>query len=391
VDPELTIRRTYGILDGTINNSEGGERVISSVRVIGLGKVGELVACLLDDSGFTVTAYDALGRDDLPFETATLDVRDPSAVRAALKGADAVVSCMPFHLNLGVAEAAHDMGVHYFDLTEDVPTTNRVMELAALHDDGVVYAPQCGLAPGLIGIVGSALTKHFKQIRSIELKVGALPRHPSGLLAYAFNWSPEGVVNEYLNDCEVLRGGVRQMVPAMTELERVVIGGITLEASLTSGGLGTMCETYEGRVQRLDYKTMRYPGHFELMRFFFDELGMRERRELAGEILVNAKPPVDDDVVYLHAAVEGTANGVGDTAAGQLTRKQYVRAYQPLEINGRLWRAISWTTAASAAAVVELVATGKLPASGFIRQEDIPFEALLDTRHGALFAELGKV
>jgi saccharopine dehydrogenase-like NADP-dependent oxidoreductase len=369
--------------------------VISSVRVIGLGKVGELVASLLDDSGFTVAAYDVRGRDDLPFETATLDVRDAGAVRAALKGADAVVSCMPYNLNLGVAEAAHEMGVHYFDLTEDVATTNRVKELAALDSSagpgGTVYAPQCGLAPGLIGIVGSALTRHFEQIRSIELKVGALPRHPSGLLAYAFNWSAEGVVNEYLNDCEVLRGGVRQMVPAMTELERVVIGGITLEASLTSGGLGTMCETYEGRVQRLDYKTMRYPGHFELMRFFFDELGMRERRELAGEILVNAKPPVDDDVVYLHAAVEGTANGVGDTAAGQLTRKQYVRAYQPLEINGRLWRAISWTTAASAAAVVELVAAGKLPGSGFIQQEDIPFEALLDTRNGARFAELGKV
>jgi saccharopine dehydrogenase-like NADP-dependent oxidoreductase len=181
------------------------------------------------------------------------------------------------------------------------------------------------------------------------------------------------------------------MVPAMTELERVVMGGITLEAALTSGGLGTMCATYEGRVQRLDYKTMRYPGHFELMRFFFDELSLRERRELAGEILVNAKPPVDDDVVYLHAAVEGIANGVGDTAAGQLTRKQYVRAYLPLEINGRLWRAISWTTAASAVAVVELVAAGTLPASGFIQQEDIPFEALLKTRSGARFAQLGQV
>jgi saccharopine dehydrogenase-like NADP-dependent oxidoreductase len=210
-------------------------------------------------------------------------------------------------------------------------------------------------------MVGAALTRHFDLIRSIELKVGALPRHPTGLLGYAFNWSPEGVVNEYLNDCEVLRGGVRQMVPAMTESERVVIGGIDLEASLTSGGLGSMCETYEGRVQRLDYKTMRYPGHFELMRFFFDELGLRDRRELAGEILVNAKPPV------------------------------YVRAYQPLSINGRPWRAISWTTAASAAAVVELVAAGRLPASGFIAQEDIPFEALLETRNGARFAELGAV
>ena len=364
--------------------------MINSVRVVGLGKVGELVATLLKDSGFTVKAYDALERTDLPFETATLDVRDGDALRAQLKGADAVVSCMPYHLNLGVAEAAHDTGVHYFDLTEDVATTNRVKELAAEGSD-LVYAPQCGLAPGLIGIVGSALTKNFDAIRSIELKVGALPRHPAGLLGYAFNWSPEGVVNEYLNDCEVLRGGVRQMVPAMTGLERVVIGGVELEAALTSGGLGTMCETFEGRAQRLDYKTMRYKGHFDLMRFFFDELDLRDRRELAGEILVNAKPPVDDDVVYLYAAVEGTANGIGDTAAGQLTRKQYVRAYQPLRINGRLWRAISWTTAASAVAVVELVAAGKLAVSGFIAQEAIPFGALLQTRNGARFAELGQV
>ncbi len=364
--------------------------MIRSVRVIGLGKVGELIATLLQETGFDVRAYDVLARVDLPFPTASLDVRDPVALRATLIGSDAVVSCVPYTLNLGVAEAAYDTGVHYFDLTEDVSTTNRVKELAD-KSGSLVFAPQCGLAPGLIGMIGTALTRHFDVIRSIELKVGALPRHPTGLLGYAFNWSPEGVVNEYLNDCEVLRGGIRQMVPAMTESERVFIGGIELEASLTSGGLGTMCETYEGRVQRLDYKTMRYPGHFELMRFFFDELGLRDRRALAGEILVNAKPPVDDDVVYLHAAVEGLAKGVGDTAAGQLTRKQYVRAYQPLEINGRPWRAISWTTAASAVAVVELVASGRLPSSGFLAQEDIPFESLLETRHGVRFAELGAV
>jgi saccharopine dehydrogenase-like NADP-dependent oxidoreductase len=361
-------------------------RSINEVRVVGLGKVGELVATLLADSGFTVTAYDARERSDLPFATKALEVTDTNALRGALAGADAVVSCLPYNLNLGVAEVAHESDVHYFDLTEDVPTTKRVLELSS-DNPSVVYAPQCGLAPGLIGIVGSSLTKHFDEIRSIELKVGALPRHPAGLLGYAFNWSSEGVVNEYLNDCEVLRSGHRQMVPAMTEHERVVIGGIELEASLTSGGLGTMCETYEGRVQRLDYKTMRYPGHFELMRFFFDELGMRDQRELAGKILVDAKPPVDDDVVYLHAAVEGKHSGV----AGSHYRKQYVRAYQPLEINGRMWRAISWTTAASAAAVVELVADGRLPQTGFIKQEDISFDDLLSTKNGALFADLGKV
>lgn len=361
-------------------------RSINEVRVVGLGKVGELVATLLADSGFTVTAFDSRDRSDLPFVTKSLDVRDSAALRDGLAGADAVISCLPYNLNLGVAEAAHECGVHYFDLTEDVPTTNRVLELAS-DDAKVVYAPQCGLAPGLIGIIGSSLTQHFDEIRSIELKVGALPRHPAGLLGYAFNWSAEGVVNEYLNDCEVLRSGHRQMVPAMTEHERVVIGGIELEASLTSGGLGTMCETYQGRVQRLDYKTMRYPGHFELMRFFFDELGMRDRRELAGQLLVEAKPPVDDDVVYLHAAVEGKHSGM----AGSHYRKQYVRAYQPLEINGRTWRAISWTTAASAAAVVELVADGRLPQAGFIKQEDISFADLLSTKHGSLFGNLGKV
>jgi saccharopine dehydrogenase-like NADP-dependent oxidoreductase len=369
--------------------------IIESVRVVGLGKVGELVATLLHDCGFDVIAYDVRARDGLPFKTAPLDVRDGAALREALSGADAVISAMPYHLNLGVAEAAYDAGVHYFDLTEDVATTRRVRELAALGPTpghpATVFAPQCGLAPGLIGIVGASLTRHFTDIRSIELKVGALPRHPAGLLGYAFNWSAEGVVNEYHNDCEVLRNGARQMVPAMTEHERVVIGGIELEASLTSGGLGTMCETFAGRVNRLDYKTLRYPGHFELMRFFFDELAMRERRELAGEILVNAKPPVDDDVVYLHAAVEGIANGEGDTAVGQLTRKQYVRAYQPIIVNGRAWRAISWTTAASAVAVIELVAAGRLPSAGFIQQENIALEDLLSTVNGARFAELGVV
>ena len=82
-----------------------------------------------------------------------------------------------------------------------------------------------------------------------------------------------------------------------------------LEAFTTSGGLGTLCETYDGKVNHLNYKTIRYPGHGELMRFFFNELYMRDRRNEAGEILVHAKPPVRDDVVYVHVAVEGRKEG----------------------------------------------------------------------------------
>ena len=166
-------------------------------------------------------------------------------------------------------------------------------------------APQCGLAPGFIGIVGAHLAARFERVRSIRLRVGALPQHPTGLLGYAFNWSPEGVVNEYLNDCEVIEEGVLKTVSAMEWLETVYVGGVRLEAFTTSGGLGTMCETFAGRVENLDYKSLRYPGHASLMNFFFHELLMREDRAAAGKILTHAKPPVDDDVVYVHAAAEG--------------------------------------------------------------------------------------
>lgn len=350
---------------------------IESVAVFGLGKVGELVARLMQRAGFDVRGVDSRDRAGLPFATQVLDVADRASVQGALRNVDAVVSCLPYHLNLQVAEAAHATATCYFDLTEDVPTTNRVIELAAERPEAV-FVPQCGLAPGLIGVVGASIASRFESLRSIELKVGALPQNPTGLLGYAFNWSPEGVVNEYLNDCEVVRSGRRRMVPAMTEKERVFIGGVELEAALTSGGLGTMCATYEGRVQRLDYKTLRYPGHFRQMHFLFDELGLRDRRELAGQLLVDAKPPVNDDVVYLHAAVEGVKDG-------QPFRENFVRGYLPQQIDGQLWRAISWTTAASATSVVELVASGRLPQAGFVRQEDIRLDDLLDTASGKLF------
>lgn len=349
---------------------------IERVLVVGLGKVGSLVGRILHENGFAVRGLDAVDRSGLPFDTACAEVTDEATLVKHLEQVDAVVSCLPYHLNLTIAKAAHAGGVHYFDLTEDVPTTKAIREMSAT--GRAVMAPQCGLAPGFIGIVGASLTQAFDSLRSIELRVGALPQHPSGLLGYAFNWSAEGVVNEYLNECEVIRSGKPMWVLPMSQLETIVINGIQLEAFTTSGGLGTMCETYAGRVDELNYKTMRYPGHCQLMKFFFRELHMRDRRDEAGRILVNAKPPVSDDVVYVHAAVEGQKRG-------QLYRDEFVRAYYPIDVAGATWRAISWTTAASVSAVVELVATGKLPAKGFLKQEEIPLDEFLRTKSGALY------
>ncbi len=353
---------------------------IQSILVIGLGKVGRLVADLLDENGYRVRGMDLACGKDAPYEVISGDTGEPKALMAAMDGMDSVVTCLPYSLNQGIAQAAVDAGLHYFDLTEDVPTTQEVRRLAKTAR--AIMAPQCGLAPGFISIVGANLAQGFDKLRSIELRVGALPQHPSGLLGYAFNWSAEGVVNEYLNDAEVIRGGKRDRVPAMQSVETIVIDGVQLEAFSTSGGLGTLCETFDGNVEKLNYKTIRYPGHCHLMRFFFDELHMRADRPKAGEILVNAKPPVNDDVVYVHAAVEGWRKG-------QLLREEFVRSYYPKMIAGKLWKAISWTTASSVAAVVELASRGEVPGRGFLRQETLPLEKFLDTPTGANFNKTG--
>ncbi len=129
-------------------------------------------------------------------------------------------------------------------------------------------APQCGLAPGFVGIVGAHLAEQFDKVRSIKLRVGALPQNPTGLLGYAFNWSPEGVVNEYLNDCEVIEEGVLKTVSAMEWTETIYIDGMQLEAFTTSGGLGTMCETYADRDRKpglQDHALSRPCGADELL------------------------------------------------------------------------------------------------------------------------------
>lgn len=351
------------------------EQKIKKIMVLGLGKVGALVGTLLKETGFEVTGVALREKDGLPFPSKAMDIGKIEKLEEELLGMDAVISCMPYHLNKKIASVVCKKGIHYFDLTEDVPTTKAIIAMSK--DAKSAMVPQCGLAPGFICIIGASLAEQFEKIRHIRLRVGALPQHPTGLLGYAFNWSPEGVVNEYLNDCEVLENGEKKWISPLEWLETIVINGVQLEAFTTSGGLGTMCDTYAGRAKNIDYKTIRYPGHANLMNFIFHELLMREDRQYVGNLLANAKPPVSDDVVFIHASVEGVK--------GSLMRDEYVRAFYPVEIAGRIYRAISWTTAASACAVIEMVSNGSLPDRGFIRQESIPLNAFLQTSNGRLY------
>jgi len=353
--------------------------IVKKILTLGLGKVGTLVGVLLSKK-YKVTGVDKREPHydfKLPFKVVTGDVTQEAFLTKLIKKNDAVVSALPYFLNKKIAQIAYDLGKHYFDLTEDVPTTKFIRKLSKTANS--VMAPQCGLAPGLIGIVGADLTKDFTKLRDIELRVGALPRFPNGLLAYSFTWSPAGVINEYINDAEAIQNGKRKMVPSLDGFEYINIGGREFEAFTTSGGLGTMCETYKGKVDTLNYKTIRYPGHGRLMKFLIQELILKEDKPLLTQILENAKPPVKEDVVYVYAVVEGWKGE-------KLFRNEYFRDFAPITIDGQEWRAISWTTAASIAAVIEMVDKGDLPQKGFIKQEEIPFDLFLKTKNGQYFA-----
>ncbi|RAK56924.1 saccharopine dehydrogenase family protein [Phenylobacterium deserti] len=354
------------------------------IAIVGAGKIGSTVADLLAGSG----AYQVKVLDASPealaslnsrhmFEMEALAIDDPAALARALEDRFAVVNCAPFHLTTTIARAAKQAGAHYLDLTEDVASSRVVRELAAGSD--TAFIPQCGLAPGFITIAAWDLAQHFDELHDVRLRVGALPRYPSNALNYNLTWSTDGVINEYCEPCEAVVNGRLREVPALEECEEFALDGVTYEAFNTSGGLGTLCATLEGRVRNLNYKTIRYPGHAQIMKALLNDLGLRNRRPVLKDILEQAVPATLQDVVIVFVTVSGMKNG-------RLMQETYVNKVYAQPVGGEMKSAIQVTTAGSICAVLDLLSEGRLPQAGFVRQEDIPLADFLANRFGRFYA-----
>lgn len=358
------------------------DRNKKDVVVVGSGNIGSTIADLLTASGdYRVTLADrdpARLDDHEDIARAQIDVAaGGDALGKLLAGKFAVLSAAPYHLTTRIAEAARNAGVHYLDLTEDVASTRRVRELAA--DATRAFIPQCGLAPGFVSIVANDLARRFDPPDSIQLRVGALPRHSSNALHYNLTWSTEGLVNEYCEPCEAIVHGMRREVMPLEGREEFVIDGQRYEAFNTSGGLGTLCDTYLGRVQQLSYRTIRYPGHATIMKTLLDDLRLRERRDVLRDILERAIPATLQDVVVIFVTVSGRRDG-------RLLQETYASKIHGQTIGGRPCSAIQITTAAAICAALDLLRTAAIPSAGFVRQEDIGLAAFLDNRFGRVFA-----
>jgi saccharopine dehydrogenase-like NADP-dependent oxidoreductase len=359
------------------------KHAVKNIALVGGGKIGQVIADLLVHSGdYRVTVIDRApaGLQLAPhpaLQTLQLDVADTRALTLALKDQFAVLSAAPFHVTGRIAEAAHAAGVHYLDLTEDVANTRRVRMLAATARSA--FIPQCGLAPGFITIVGHDLAGRFEQLQDVRLRVGALPQYPSNALNYNLTWSTEGVINEYCEPCEEIADGKLRLAPPLEEREEFSLDGVTYEAFNTSGGVGTLCETLAGKVQNLNYRTIRYPGHAAIMKALLHDLRLRDRRDVLRDVLENALPTTLQDVVIVFVTVTGMRGG-------KLTQETYANKIYGQTVNGVERSAIQITTASGICAVLDLLAHDQLPQRGFVRQEDVRLDDFLRNRFGHAYA-----
>jgi lysine 6-dehydrogenase len=256
--------------------------------------------------------------------TVKLDVSNAAAVRSAFGGQNAVMSAIPYYYNGPMAKAAVEGGCHFSDLGGN---TEIVLEQKKLHQQadskGISVIPDCGLAPGMVNVLAAEGIRRLDQAEKVKIFVGGLPQSPEPPLNYQIVYSLEGALDYYTTPSWVLRGGRPVQVDALSEVESVEFPSPvgTLEAFHTGGGISTLPFAYQGKIDVMEYKTLRYPGHAAVVRPI-RELGLlaNEPIEVKGNRVVprdvfiaavspKLSKPNGRDLVALQVQVTGQKNG----------------------------------------------------------------------------------
>jgi saccharopine dehydrogenase-like NADP-dependent oxidoreductase len=345
------------------------------IFIAGAGGIGEAAALLLRE--WSETATDIFLGDiyqssldnarafvlknsekTSPVETVLMPAEGiDDAMQAAFEQCDVLLDCSPGSQAPKFAGFARQFNMHYANLTEYVAETDQIIELAEGAETGFVL--QTGLAPGFINVLAMSLYSDFVEnfgndkVERIGMKVGALTAHAHSPHFYGFTWSPIGVATEYVKNCRVVREFKISELPALSEREKIVIGGRLYEADLTSGGAADLPEFFSDKAKALDYKTLRHVGHYDYAQRTIHEFP--NDAELPDKVLkrfLQEIPAVEDDFVLVHASVDGFDN--------KGTRRMLEKAFfiEPLEINGHRLRAIQTTTAGPLCEAAMMLLTG---------------------------------
>lgn len=299
------------------------------------------------------------------------------AMKKVFEQGDLLLDCLPGTQAPRMAGFAREFHLHYANLTEYVAETEQIKTLATHAGTGFIL--QSGLAPGYIDVLAHHLFKEFchdyevRKVDRLEFKVGALTKHAVAPHFYGFTWSPVGVATEYIKDAEVIRNFEKTHRPSLSERSSILLDGISYEADLTSGGAADLPEALEGKVKSLDYKTLRYPGHYAWVE---EQIKNLTNQEQTITILQNRMetqiPHIEEDQIILYAAVQG------QDAQGTLRRQEVYKQIHPLKIGNHTLRAIQTTTAAPLIQAAQLLL--ETPLKGVVLQSQIDPASFLNGR-----------
>jgi saccharopine dehydrogenase-like NADP-dependent oxidoreductase len=296
-------------------------------------------------------------------------------MKAVLTKGDILLDCLPGSLAPKMAQLAKGFHLHYANLTEYVAETNDIIQLAKNAKTGFIL--QTGLAPGYIDVLGHHLFQNFckdfevEKVDKLELKVGALTDYAVAPHYYGFTWNPAGVATEYLKDTIVIRDFKKTVLPALSEKATIIIDGVAYEDNLTSGGAADLPDLLQGKVRALDYKTLRYPGHYNWIQQQIERL--KNSSGLITDLQKRMEdyiPHIENDIVILYTAVEGK------DAKGILRRREIVKQIKPRLVGKHKLRAIQITTAAPLLQAAQQLL--ELPQKGVILQGQLKTHQFLN-------------
>ena len=363
------------------------------IGLLGAGKIGTAIYNLLIASGF---GYDITVGDQRVLNSITtcdfhrLELhsdytKECSELDKFVKGKTLIINALPYQLNPIVYKYCVEHNIPYFDLSEDEFLDEWIEKKEYLSPTrtGILFTmPHCGLAPGLSTVIANDLVKDFYSVYNLKIRVGALSQHSSNKLKYHTSWSSDGLVNEYKGNCQVVDGGVYVKVPALCGHEKLTINGQDYEAFNTSGGIGTFAKTLAEQDKSCiyaDYKTIRRIGHLDYIDFLFNDL--RLKNDMLVDIFRNHVTQTTKDCVIIFVEVNGQNKILGYTG------KIYTKTFYPDMIQGRTFTAIELTTAVGLLAMVELFLNKKLPQEGYVKQESVEWQDILDTKYGWIYRE----
>ncbi len=240
--------------------------------VLGAGMVGTTIAWDLARMGYDVTVVDARQKallaikERVPVHVLERDLSLPAAVTEVVAGADIVVGALSSALGLQTLQAVVAAKKNYVDISFMEENAWEHGHLA--EESGVTCVVDCGVAPGSSNVLIGHEVSQLDSLVSLSILVGGLPVIRKKPFEYKAPFAPIDVINEYVRPSRVVEHGQIVFKEALSEPELVEFSGVgTLEAFNTDG-LRSLAYTMQAPTMR--EKTLRYPGHIELMRVLRD-------------------------------------------------------------------------------------------------------------------------